>query len=163
MESMARMGIVAKDSGDAYWVMGAKYTFKTNGADNGGAYMMFEAEIPPAPGPPPHLHTREDEMFYVLEGELIVLFDGAVSKAPAGTTIILPRGIKHTFWNDSGAVARALVLASPAPIENFFREIGQRVENADETAPPVTPELIAHVYATAERFGIILDPPPAHP
>ena len=63
------MGIVGSGQGEAYWVMGARYTFKVNGVDSGGAYMMFEAEVPPAPGPPPHLHTREDEMFYVLEGE----------------------------------------------------------------------------------------------
>src|SRR5690606_14549050 len=111
------------------------------------------AEVPPEPGPPPHLHTREDEMFYVLEGELTVMLDGVVSKAPAGTTIILPRNIKHTFWNESGHMARALVLASPAPIEAFFREIGQRVLTDDESPPPVTPEMIAQVYDTAERYG----------
>lgn len=159
MESIAKMGLVAHDQGEAYWVMGAKYTFKVNGADNGGAYMMFEADVPPAPGPPPHLHTREDEMFYVLEGELTVMLDGAVSKAPAGTTIILPRNIKHTFWNESGTMARALILASPAPLEDFFREIGQRVQSVDEAPPPVTPEMIAHLYETAERYGMVLDRP----
>jgi len=159
MESIAKMGLVGQGQGEAYWVMGSKYTFKVNGADNGGAYMMFEAEVAPAPGPPPHLHTREDEMFYVLEGELTVMLDGQVSKAPAGTTIILPRNIKHTFWNESGAMARALVLASPAPIEDFFKEIGQRVLSDDETPPPVTPEMIAHVYETAERYGMVLDHP----
>lgn len=159
MESIAKMGLVGQGRGEVYWVMGSKYTFKVNGADNGGAYMMFEAEVAPAPGPPPHVHTREDEMFYVLEGELTVMLDGQVSKAPAGTTIILPRNIKHTFWNESGAPARALVLASPAPIEDFFKEIGQPVVSDDETPPPVTPEMIAHVYATAERYGIVLDRP----
>lgn len=159
MESIAKMGLVGQGQGEAYWVLGSKYTFKVHGADNDGAYMMFEGEIPSVPGPPPHLHTREDEMFYVLEGELTVMLDGQVSKAPAGTTIILPRNIKHTFWNESGAVARALVFASPAPIEAFFKEIGQPVASDDETPPPVTPELIAHVYETAERYGIILDRP----
>lgn len=159
MESIAKMGLVGHGRGEAYWVMGAKYTFKINGADNGGAYMMFEAEVPPAPGPPPHLHTLEDEMFYVLEGELTVMLDGQVSKAPAGTTIILPRNIKHTFWNESGAIARALILASPAPIEDFFKEIGQRVLSDDETPPPVTPEMVTHLYDTAERYGMVLDRP----
>lgn len=159
MESIAKMGLVGSGQGEAYWVMGAKYTFKANGADNGGAYMMFEGEVPPAPGPPPHLHTREDEMFYVLEGELTVMLDGQVSKAPAGTTIILPRNIKHTFWNESSSLARALVVASPAPIENFFKEIGQRVLSDDEVPPAVTPEMVAHLYETAERYGMIVDRP----
>ena len=98
-------------------------------------------------------------MFYVLEGELTVMLDGQVSKAPAGTTIILPRNIKHTFWNESGGMARALVLASPAPIEDFFKEVGQRVMSDDECAPPVTPQMVAHVYETAERYGMVLDRP----
>lgn len=153
--------LIGPFTGDSYWVVGGKYTFKVLGAENDGAMMMLEAEIPSAPGPPPHIHEREDEIFYVLHGEITVLSEGKVSKAGAGTTVFLPRNRKHTFWNESGSMAKLLILASPAGIEDFFVEIGQPVGAGDVEAPPVTPEMIAHLYEVSPRYGITLDPPPA--
>ena len=51
------------------WVMGVLVTYKIPSHRTGGAYALFEVATPPGAGPPPHIHHREDEVFYVLEGE----------------------------------------------------------------------------------------------
>jgi hypothetical protein len=61
---------VRATDGDAFWVVGDTYAIKTSAQLTGGAYGLVEASVPPGSGPPPHVHTREDEAFYVLDGQL---------------------------------------------------------------------------------------------
>ena len=63
-------GVLAAGEGRSIWVVGDRYTIKASGNDTGGAFAMIEAIVPHGNGPPPHIHSREDEAFYVLEGEL---------------------------------------------------------------------------------------------
>src|SRR4051812_12594113 len=123
--------------GRAYWVVGDLYTILASGEDTGGAYALIHAELPPGGGPPPHVHHREDEAFYVLEGVLTFQADGRDLTGKPGTWITLPRGSRHSFRNTGLATARMLIVVSPAGLERFFAEVGQ--EATDRTAaPPVT-------------------------
>jgi quercetin dioxygenase-like cupin family protein len=56
------------DAGATYYGPGDVYSFLVTGAETGGAYFAMEAIVPPGGGPPPHIHTHEDETFYVVEG-----------------------------------------------------------------------------------------------
>jgi mannose-6-phosphate isomerase-like protein (cupin superfamily) len=86
----------------------------------GGALSVFETTI--AEGPPLHVHDREDECFYVLDGELSVRCAEQAYSAGAGSFVFLPRGRPHRFWAPARP-ARLLLIVAPAGIEDYFSEI----------------------------------------
>lgn len=147
-------GVLTPGSGPAYYVVGDLYTILTPGADTGGAFALIHAVVPPGGGPPPHVHRREDEAFYVLEGELTFHADGQSFTAGAGTWVTLAKNSVHRFHNDSAVPARMLILVTPAGLEKFFAEVGQPVTDRTATPPPVTHAAIERLLAVAPRYGI---------
>ena len=93
---------------------------KASGHSTGGNLSVFETSI--AAGPPLHVHDREDECYYVLDGELSVRCGTDAFDATAGSFVFLPRGRPHRFWA-TGQPARLLLIAVPGGIEDYFREI----------------------------------------
>ena len=85
-----------------------------------GALSVFETSI--GAGPPVHVHDREDECFYVLDGELSICCGADAFDAAAGSFVFLPRGRPHRFWA-AGPPARVLLIAVPGGIEDYFAEI----------------------------------------
>jgi mannose-6-phosphate isomerase-like protein (cupin superfamily) len=71
--------VMAAGEGRSIWVIGDRYTIKCSGNDTRGAYALLEAVVPPGAGPPPHIHSREDEAFFVLEGNSSSMSRVAVS------------------------------------------------------------------------------------
>ncbi|CAF3380199.1 unnamed protein product, partial [Rotaria sp. Silwood2] len=96
---------------------------KLRGTQTGGRVMIMEGQILIGEGPPIHIHTREDESFHVLEGELEFQVGETIIKAKAGQWIYAPIGIKHTFRNVNSTNARLEFVFTPAGIENYFEEI----------------------------------------
>jgi mannose-6-phosphate isomerase-like protein (cupin superfamily) len=94
----------------------------------GGALSVFETSI--MAGPPLHVHDREDECFYVLDGELSVRCGGDAFDVAAGSFVFLPRGRPHRFWA-AGRAARLLLIAVPGGIEDYFREINAAASDAE--------------------------------
>src|SRR5256885_13579158 len=92
------------------------------GEDTNGKYAMWEAIVPPGGGPPPHVHSREEEGFYVLEGEIAFTVNGERVVAAAGTFANMPVGTPHSFKNESGQPARMLISRAPAGLEQVFFE-----------------------------------------
>ena len=90
--------------------------------ETGGAFFLAEVLVPPGGGPPPHIHDREDETFYLLQGTLTVQVGDQTVYASQGDCSHLPRGIVHSFRNTGNESARMLVTATPAGIEKFFEE-----------------------------------------
>jgi quercetin dioxygenase-like cupin family protein len=146
-------------TGAAYWGPGSQMTFLITGKDTGGAFFMAEMSVPPGGGPPPHIHQREDESFHMLEGTMTIQVGGDTITASSGDFVYLPRGVVHSFRNTGTATARALVLVTPAGLENFFAEVFEPA--ADRYAPPPAPtkELIARSMAASARYGLVLLPP----
>ena len=107
-------------------VVGDTYTILLAGADTAGRYTLIDMHVPPGGGPPPHRHDFE-EMFTVLDGEVLLTFRGQQSVARAGETVNVPANAPHAFINASGRPARLLCMCSPAGQEQFFLEVGQRV------------------------------------
>ena len=101
---------------------------KASQHSTGGALSVFETTV--EGGPPLHVHDREDECFYVLDGELSVRCGGDVFDAPAGSFVFLPRGRPHRFWTRDKP-ARLLLIAVPGGIEDYFSQINNASDEAE--------------------------------
>ena len=117
--------------------------------------------MPPGGGPPPHTHSREEESFYVLEGEITFTVNGERLVAGPGTFANMPIGSLHAFRNESDRTARMLISVAPAGLEEMFFEVGTPLPSGSTTALPPTPEEIGKLLAAAPRYGIAIQPPPA--
>lgn len=103
----------------AYWHMGSLFRWHATGRETGGAYALAEIEVRAGAEPPPHVHSNEEESFYVLEGTIDFFVDGRARTARAGELVILPRGSTHAFLVQSER-ARALMCITPAGLEQAF-------------------------------------------
>src|SRR6266536_2741811 len=118
-------------------VVGDVYRFLVTGEDTSGKYALWEALVPPGGGPPPHVHSREEEGFYVLEGEITFTVNGERVVATAGMFANMPVGTPHSFRNESDKLARMLISVAPAGLEKMFFEVGVPLaEGATTTLPP---------------------------
>lgn len=133
------------EEGDDIWLLGGLYTFKARGSDNGGAYSLFEVQGPVAT--PRHLHEREEEGFYVVEGKVTFLIGDQTIEATPGTFAFVPRGVEHGFKLES-AEAKLLLLLTPgnAGHEDLFTEMG---EPAGAHEVPPLPESLPDVEELA--------------
>jgi len=146
------VSLVRAGEGPAVWVVGDTYTFKATEQSTGGGFALIEASVPPGSGPPPHLHTREDEAFYLLGGSLEISAGAETTLARAGDFVYLPRGIVHSFRNPGVDAARTLIVITPAGFEGFFREIGVPARPGEQ-APPLGPDEIARTAEAVGRYG----------
>ena len=112
---------------------------------SGGAFALFE-EVPPLADTPLHVHEREDELFYVLEGEHVFTVGEDEFRVGPGGLAFAPRGIPHAQRRVVPGVGRLLVLTTPGGLEGFFRELA-----AAQTAGTLGPDAYASASA---RFGI---------
>jgi len=157
-----RIKHVGKDEGTAYWEMGASLvSFKATSADTGGRYALFEVEDAAHSGPPMHRHTREDEAYFILEGEYEIHYPGggAPLRLLPGAYVHVPLGTVHTY--KCTVSGRMLVLLSPGGGEKFFADLGELA--LDRQKPPAHPIMHdpAEVAAIAARHGIEVLGPPA--
>jgi len=141
-------------------VVGDVYRFLATGEETDGKYTLFEALVPPGGGPPPHIHSREVEAFFMLEGELAIYLGEKRHAANAGTFANVPIGMLHYFRNESKKPVRLLITLAPAGLEKMFFEVGQPVAPGATSAPPPTPEILARLMAIAPKYGIEIKLPP---
>jgi quercetin dioxygenase-like cupin family protein len=151
--------LVPPGEGKKLWVTDELMTFKASGEDTGGAYSLTDSMVPPHGGPPPHIHHREDEAFWVLEGELEVLVGEDRFKAGAGSFVHLPKGVLHSYQNVGTGPARFLTLMVPAGLEKFFEEVGKLATNLS-SPPPFEEEDIDKLLVVAPKYGVEIPPPP---
>ncbi len=119
--------------------LGERVTLKLTGEDTEGASALVEISTPPQVGPPLHVHQREDESFYVLEGMFEIRVGGQMIPAPPGTFAFLPRDIPHNYTNVGYRTGRLLVTITPAGFETFFEELSR----FSAGAPPARDQLAA--------------------
>jgi quercetin dioxygenase-like cupin family protein len=135
-------------------VVGDVYRFLATGEDTNGKYALWEAFVPPGGGPPPHVHSREEEGFYILEGEITFNVNGERVVAGAGTFAHMPVGTPHSFKNESRKLARMLISVAPAGLEEMFFEFGVPLAEGATTASPSTKGEVARFLAIAPKYGI---------
>jgi quercetin dioxygenase-like cupin family protein len=142
------------------WVLGELVTRKVASEQTGGAYSLFEVVTQPQVGPPPHIQHREDECFYVLEGEYEFLVEGRTLRMPAGSLLYVPKGNLHAHKNVGEGTGRMLVSQTPGGLhERFFEELG---EPAKDTLSPVSeePPNVQRIGTIAAKYGIEISPLP---
>jgi len=150
-----------RDGGKALWHLGALLTFKATSEQTAGRMWAKELSAPRGMAAPMHRHSREDEAFYVLDGEVSVYVGDQVVRAQAGDFLWAPREVPHAFCIES-PLARMLVVSTPGGFEEFFFETGEPAA-ALTPPPPVKepPDLDALVAALAEHGVAVVGPPPA--
>ena len=117
--------VIEAGEGGSVWLGGLGVDFKIPAAMTGGAFSIVEHPLDPGRLIPPHIHYKEDELSYVLSGEIGVRIGDRDHLAGPGSYVFKPRGIPHTFWNAGPEPARLLEIISPAGFETFFAELGE--------------------------------------
>jgi len=107
------------------WLGGLGVAIKISSQQTGGVFSLVECTLEPGRLVPPHVHTREDEYTYVLEGEIGIRIGDQIVQATAGCTVVKPRGIPHTFWNAGPQPARTLDPIAPGGFETYFLELAE--------------------------------------
>src|SRR5215468_5749835 len=120
----------APSLGLSQWENGNLTTNLAEKKDTNGAFLLVEAMLAPGTEPPPHVHTREDELFYVLEGEFDVYIGKEAFKVEKGECVFLPRLKPHAFAIGSPRI-RLLTLFRPAGLEDAFRSASSPAQNLE--------------------------------
>ena len=120
-------------------------------AVNGSAAIVEHTLEAKSIGAPMHKHTYEDEISYVLQGELSVIQDGKIQSAKPGEYIIKPRGIFHTFWNATDERIRFVEVITPGNFEYYFAELSPFLEDGK-------PPQMDKVRETGIKYGLVVDP-----
>lgn len=147
--------------GEGYsaWVLGDLYTFKALSEDTGQAYGLIEIVMQPNSAVPPHIHTRENESFYIQAGEMEFQLGEQTIVATPGTFVHSAKGKPHSFRNIGAKPAKFLCWLTPGGLENFFIEVGATVSEENLTPPAVTSADIEKLIATASKYGLEILPP----
>jgi quercetin dioxygenase-like cupin family protein len=133
-----------------------------DGEQSAGAYHLGEVLGRHGDMPPLHVHHRDDETFYVLDGELTLFVGDHTTTLNAGQAALAPRGVPHAYRVESDN-ARWLVITSPAGFERFVRAIAEPADR-DELPPPGRPIDPAPLAQAAAEVGIeVLGPPGSLP
>jgi quercetin dioxygenase-like cupin family protein len=127
------------------------------GADTGGEYCLLEVSLASGMGVPRHTHTREDEAYYVLVGELEVAVGDETFVLRAGDTLMAPRDIPHQLRNSGNIENHYLLLFSPSGFEQFLKATA--IPAPDDAAAPTEPPAVAvrNVLELAADYGIRFD------
>jgi quercetin dioxygenase-like cupin family protein len=145
--------------GDAYWFLDFLTIFKATTGTTDGGFALLEQRAAKGAGSPLHVHRREAESFYVLDGELTIWAGGQLIEAPAGSFVYGPPNVPHTFTVASNE-ARFLLLTQPAGFDAFLRAFGQAATSATLPPPTSEPPDVELLTALAAEHGIeILGPP----
>ena len=151
------MGTVTRPKQHAVWWQGNLFRIKGNGEDTGGALGLAEAKMWPGMATPLHVHHREDEAFYILDGQMRFRRGDEEFTAEPGDFVFGPREVPHSFKVLEGG-ARVLVLITPAGLEQMFVEGGVSV--ADSTERPPEKYDMARILALATKYGWDIIGPP---
>ncbi len=161
--------VVLPGTSHAVQIGGLGVVFELVGKDTDGRVSVVEHPLAPgALAGPRHTHHNEDEISYVLEGEFTIQVGDQVIKAPVGTLIYKPRGVPHTFWNQTSSPARLLEIILPSGLETYFEELAELVKYGP---PPDMSSLVnlakrydldidlASIPELAQKYHVTLEPP----
>ena len=132
-------------------------TFLVEEKDTNGQFSLIEALLVPGNEPPPHVHSREDELFYVLEGEFDVYVGTESFKVISGECVFLPRLKPHAFIIRSPKL-RVLALFTPGGIEAAFRSMASPAQSLDLPTGMTTYSQsdLTHTISVLHDYGVSL-------
>ncbi|MBN3845981.1 cupin domain-containing protein [Paraburkholderia sp. Ac-20342] len=151
-----------------YIFMGVRMRVLLSSAQTGGQFSMIEGIMPPGGDGGLHIHHREDESMFIIEGEMEVTIGDKVEILSAGSSYFAPRGVPQRLRNLGEKPVRCIVTTTPGGFDEFIAQAGIPLDGAagagaaEIPAQPPTPEQMAGLLRLAESFGIeILLPPGA--
>jgi quercetin dioxygenase-like cupin family protein len=155
--------VLDAQQGRALWHLGALMSFKAVGAETGGQFWALEGLADSHMAVPLHVHTEEDEIWYVLAGEIAFTVGGETRLGGPGTFVYIPRGVPHTFQVKS-ATARWFGLGLAGRLDQWFFETGEPAPALTLPPPPAGPPSAAAIAAIVESLKAYgtdtLGPPP---
>ncbi|WP_047246135.1 cupin domain-containing protein [Maribacter thermophilus] len=137
--------IVTDDQGSVFNVIGDIQTHKLVGSDTGNQIMEWVSNVDPGIGIPPHIHTKEDEIFRVIEGQVEIMVDGETTVLNKGDIAFAPKGKPHSWKVVGTEKAKMITSAFPAGIESMFEELA---------ALPEGPPDFEKVTGICAKYGI---------
>lgn len=141
--------VIASGDGYTFHMLGTTMRLIGTAAGTGGRYTVIEQVTPAGWGPPRHIHSREDEIFYILEGTYELHVGDERRTVSSGASAILPRHVPHGFRNAASTPSRLLSIITPGGLEEYFLAVAK-------CSPPPNP---AHLVELARSFGLTLLPP----
>jgi len=152
--------VLGDGQGRALWHLGALMNFKALGAETGGAFWAVERLVDSQMAVPLHVHSHEDEVWYVLEGEIRFVVGEQELIGRPGTFAYIPRGVAHTFQIIS-ETARWFGFGTPAGLDQWFFETGEPAGALTLPPPPAGPPDVEAIVSSLRRYGTeTLGPPP---
>jgi quercetin dioxygenase-like cupin family protein len=145
----------AEKEQQAFQFLALKMFVEVNSDDTKGVVSVVRVFVPPDNGPPPHVHSREDEIFTVVRGRYRFRHGDTQIDAPAGTTIFMPRGLPHVFKNVSNEPGEHLLMIIPGGLEKMFREA-----SAEKVQMPRDSQKLAEI---SSKYGVTNLPPDSLP
>jgi mannose-6-phosphate isomerase-like protein (cupin superfamily) len=144
--------VLGPGEGESVQIGGLGARFMVGAGESGGGFSLVEHPIAPrALAAPMHVHEREDEYSFILEGRVGVQVGEEIRVAEPGDLVFKPRGIWHAFWNAGDEPARLLEIISPAGFEQYFADLAPWF-------PPQVPEPdFAEIAAVQARYGLTVD------
>jgi quercetin dioxygenase-like cupin family protein len=126
-----------------------------SGKDTGGAYCLLEVGLAPGMAVPRHTHTREDEVYFVLAGELEATVGEEIFVLQPGDTLLAPRDVPHQLRNSGTSENHFLLVFSPSGFEEFISATA--VPAPDNAVAPTEPPKVAvqKVHELAAKYGIL--------
>lgn len=146
--------VLAKpDLTNSYWYIGHMLSVLLDSSDTGGKFSLLKMTEPRGLEPPPHIHTREDEIFMLLDGEMMFTCGGKNFHAKTGDSMFLPKNIMHSFQVLTDK-AEVMIMLTPAGLEKFFIEMSGKAPEMKTPPMPSGPPDIPRLIATAGRYGV---------
>jgi quercetin dioxygenase-like cupin family protein len=128
MEGVGPLPYVAMAAGEGTMIrnpVGGDVTFKVRAPETGGTMTVLETLVAPGDGPPLHVHSSEEEILYVLEGDVRFRLGEEERRLSPGGVVFVARGTPHCFQNAGTTPARMLVVFTPSGMERFFEAIAE--------------------------------------
>ena len=155
------MAYLTSDEGiRSLWVFDELLTLKVPSHRTGGAYALFEVITQPGAGPPSHVHHREEETLYVLEGVYEFLIDGYTMKVEAGSLIYVPKGALHAHKGVGDGSGRMVLIQTPGGLyERFFDKVGKPADREAASLDFENQPDMEKVVKVAAEYGIEMHQP----
>ncbi len=141
------------DLSNSYWYIGHLMSILISSKDTNGAFALIHGFEIQGLEPPPHTHTREDESFYLLDGEINYYVGDQTIHATKGDWVFLPRGVQHTFQVVTPQ-AEVLMHLTPGGFENYFIDMSEPALELVIPPRPQGPPDVQRIIETASRYGI---------
>jgi quercetin dioxygenase-like cupin family protein len=141
------------DLSNSYWFVASLISVLMSSKDTENKFSLLRYVERRGMEPPPHTHTREDESFYLLDGEVDYYVGDEVLRAKKGDWVFLPKNIQHSFKVQT-ETADTLILFNPGGFENYFIEVASRAKELGLPPIPKDPPDSKKLLEVAARYGL---------